>query len=99
MGKIERYSNWCELDQLDGETIKDGETLEVTFPNGKVIKLKAAVESYSQSYNDHGHDYTMPVSHAYHKSWWAGVPVQVSLVGLEAKRIKGETHGKKEKEG
>ena len=82
-----RVADWCDIDELDGKTIVHGESLEVKFPNGKLIQLKAHVEERKKPYSDHGHEYTMPESLAYHKSFWAGAPVKISLTGLEARRI------------
>lgn len=87
MNRIETYSNWCYLDRLDGKDLVDGEVLIVKWPDGQLQQTKIMVERKTQTYQDHGHNGEMPVSHAYVLAYHRGVQVRVPLVGLEAQRV------------
>lgn len=87
MNKIERYSNWCYIDRLDGTDLVDGETLIIKWPDGQFQQTKIVVQRESQSYQDHGHTGEIPVSTAYILAYHRGVQVKVPLVGLEAQRV------------
>ena len=87
MNKIERYSNWCYVDRLDGTDLVDGEILIVKWPDGQLQQVKIVVERKSQSYQDHGIRNEMPVSKAHILAYHRGVQVKVPLVGLEAQRV------------
>jgi hypothetical protein len=83
MKKVETYSNWCYLDQLDGDTLEDGEGLRVRWPNGKETKEKAVVEKSSYMMSDMGSPYEMHVSKAFVEADVHGAKCLVRLVGQE----------------
>lgn len=87
MNKIERYSNWCEYDQLDGNTLIDGEELCVQFPDGTSLDLRVTVVESSYEASDMGHPWRVPVRKAYWETKVRGIPVRVPLVGLSASRV------------
>jgi len=85
---IERYSNWCSIDRLDGVDLRDGEELLVKWPNGQheVIVIKVRTGSFQVS--DHGHSYDAHESLACFVTDYCGVRAEVPLVGVLAKRMK-----------
>lgn len=86
--KITRRSNWCEIDELGGEALKDGEMLYVTFPDrvSRIVKVK--VKKFSTEISDMGTPCLIPHEIAYWDQKVYGVKVQIPLVGLTARRIK-----------
>ncbi len=87
-GRVEVYSNWCSIDQLDGVALQNGDRLRVRWPDGReeVVAVTVVDESYEGS--DHGHSCRIFVSRAYHSFAHHGVIARVPLVGLEARREK-----------
>lgn len=55
MNPIVRYRNWGDWDQLDDQTIKNGERLRVKFPSGKLVLVEACVIVTSPTISDMGH--------------------------------------------
>lgn len=99
MKRIKALKNWCDIDQLEGVDLKDGEKLRVEFKDKTVEVVKIKVEPSSYETSDMGHPYTIPVRKAVVTKKVAGVTVQVPLVGLKAERIPNVRAGKaKEKE-
>jgi hypothetical protein len=84
--KIEQNRNWCEIDILDGITLIDGEWLYIKFPDNSIFEGSIIVKKTSETVNDMGQPYNMPISRAYIKEWVRGVDVLVPLIGMEAKR-------------
>lgn len=89
MSRIERYSNWCEIDRLDSIDLKEGEFLQVFWPNGDIEILVCGINSHSYTISDHGHPYSVPVREAYIHANYKGQPIKVELLGLEAQRFNG----------
>ncbi len=87
MNKIERNTNWCSIDTLDGTQLTDGETLIVKWPDGQLQQLKVSVESGTFEIGEQGGNYSAQQSHAYVLSYHRGVQVRVPLYGLEAQRV------------
>lgn len=87
MSKIECYSNWCYIDRLDGINLVDGERLEVTFPSGETLQVTCKIIDQSYDEMEMGRPTRIPVHRAYIQTKWKGQPCNVSLTGLEAKRI------------
>lgn len=88
MEKIKRYSNWCEVDQLDGVDLKNNEVLKLKFPDGKVRKTKIKVKKTKEFVSDHGHSEQIPVSEAFIEIAQFGAKALVSIVNWEAERVK-----------
>lgn len=88
MGKITRYSNWCELDQLDGVTLQNGEILSVEWPDGSKSVVTIEVDNTPGTYSDHGRESPMPKSIAYTPLTYRGVKSLVPLIGCLAVRRK-----------
>lgn len=86
--KVNTYSNWCYIDQLDGEDLKHEEVLKITFPDGHSIKQKIIVETSKETTSDMGHPYDLPIKKAFVQIIFHGKKINVSLVGLEAERVK-----------
>jgi len=87
MKKIKTYENWCNIDQLDGEDIKDKEKLEITWPDKSVSIEKLIVEKWEETEYDMGKPCPIPYSKAYIQINYNGLKTKVSAVGLKAKRI------------
>lgn len=87
MSKIERYSNWCWIDRLDGVDLKDGEMLFVRFPDGHHEGITCIVKPRKVSVQDMGSKYDAPESLAFFKIEYHGVTTLVPLVGLDARRV------------
>lgn len=91
MNKIERdrsrvCRNWCSIDRLDGNDLKDGDRLILKWPDGQMQSVVIIVERKSVMYPDHGGSFKVTESHAYVVAYHRGVRVQVPIVGLEAAR-------------
>ncbi len=79
MNKIEHYSNWCEIDRLDGKDIEDGEKLRIKWPDGTITKETVRVEADSYSMLEQGGAYTdIPTKEAY-------IEVKDTIHGLKVK--------------
>ena len=87
MAKIERYQNWCDVDQLGGTDLKDGEKLEVCFPDNQIRAIEIVVEKTKETTSDMGHVELIPVQKAYYATKVYGVKINVPLVGLNARRV------------
>lgn len=87
MGKIERHNDWCSYDSLDGERLKDGEILEITFPDGWFMTAAIRLAKWSESISDHGHASAYPQERAEIDFSLHGIRVVIPLAGLEAERI------------
>lgn len=90
MHPIERKTNWCEIDILNGIEIKNNERLRVKFPNDEILEITVLVVSDFYDISDMGHPYRIPCRKAYLATKWKGQPCRVPLFGLEAERISNE---------
>jgi hypothetical protein len=88
MSLVEEYRNWCEYDQLDGQTIEEGEKLRVTFADGVTRKIVAHVVKSSYNILEPSGETCIPTSSAFATTEMWGMTVRIRLVGLEAKRVK-----------
>lgn len=79
MNKVEEYSNWCYVDQLDGETLEDGEKIICLFPDGKKSEYQVKVDNSSYMISDHGSPWEVHVSKAYIGIEYNGVPARIRL--------------------
>lgn len=83
-------SNWCYYDSLDGAELRDGEELELTWPDGHVERQKILVKKRSVEVSDMGHPWTTPITEAFIVVPYHGFDalLQLSLVqGLRVKRV------------
>lgn len=87
MNRVKRYSNWCEIDQLDGRDLIAGELLEVIWPNRNREAVTVQVDLGTYTIMDHGHPFEARRAVAYVTKEINGVSVKVPLLGLEAKRV------------
>lgn len=87
MNKIERYSNWCDIDRLDGVDIYDGEPLFVRFPDGACKGVEVVVKQSTYPVSEQGGQWNHRESLAYAQIDYHGVKALVPLVGLEARRV------------
>jgi hypothetical protein len=85
--KVERYSNWCSIDRLDGDDLQNGEMLKLVWPDGSISTETITVEKTTFEVYDHGHSYGAPQSHAFVQTEVHGQPVKLHIVGLFAKRV------------
>lgn len=88
MNRIEQFSNWCWIDQLDGHDLDDGDELIVKWPDGFLEQVKIHVIRKSVDTQDHGVLTSVTDSRAYYRTTVRDVPVLVPLVGLEAQFVK-----------
>jgi len=87
MNKIEWYSNWCWIDQLDDGDLKHGELLFVRFPDGHAQGLECIIETQNIRVGEQGGHYDAPSQRAFAEIDYHGVKAKVPLVGLEARRV------------
>lgn len=87
MNAIERYSNWCSIDRLDGIDLKDGELLIIRWPDGQFGQVQLCVETGTFEIGEQGGDFQARRSHASVIAYHRGVQVRVPVVGLEAQRV------------
>lgn len=88
MKKVITYSNWCEIDQLDGKDLENGEWLRVKWPDGSITRAKVRVEKTIYSISDMGSPCDIPVSRAYVRVPHRGASARIRLA--ENKKIKCE---------
>jgi|SRR6185369_3517450 len=79
MKKVITYSNWCEIDQLDGKPFKDGEWIRVQWPNGNKTRAKVHVENTSYRISDMGSPCDIPVSKAFVRVPYKGASARIRL--------------------
>jgi len=80
MKKVEVYSNWAELDQLEGETIHNGDVLRVKWPDGTITTETAVVHTSQDSVVEQGCGITeIPISKAYVQAEVRGAKCLVRL--------------------
>ena len=87
MNKIERYSNWCSVDRLDGINLRHGEILIIKWPDGQLQQIPIRVDVTTESVMEQGGPTQIEVRHASVLAYHRGVQVHVPLVGLEAQRV------------
>lgn len=83
MNKIEIYKNWCEIDQLNGINLEDGEVLKVKWPNGEITVETIILEKTSYQVSDHGHPWDVAVNRAYAQTECRGVKCLLRLSGKD----------------
>jgi hypothetical protein len=81
MNKVEVYSNWCYLDQLDGKTLENGEKIRVQWPNGEETQESVVVKKHSYMISDMGSPWEVWVSEAYVHGSIHGAQSLVRLTG------------------
>lgn len=87
MNRVETYSNWSRIDQLDGRDIRAGEFLDITWPDGSESREMARVSASSETAWDHGKPCSIPVRKAYFVLTHRGASVDVPLAGFPARRV------------
>ncbi len=86
--KIYRYTaDWCSYDRLGDKNLKDGQILLLRWPNDKITEHTIVVDKGYRMESDHGHPCEIPTSHAYVWLYHEGLPIKVSVLGLEAQNI------------
>lgn len=95
MNKVETYSNWCEIDRLDGIDLVDGEFVHVLWPDGTETKGRVIVAKSSYEISDMGHPWTVPASKSYLKVKINGQYTQIALAGTNIKLERAKTRSKK----
>lgn len=86
--KIKTYSNWCEIDQLDGTDLQHGEKLKIQFPDGSEEDHFVEVRQYQSYVEDMGRGTYIPNSEAYVTLKYNGFKIRTRAVGLKAQRQK-----------
>lgn len=87
MKPIERYSNWCSIDRLDGVDLRHGEALIIKWPDGQLQQHYIRVDVTTESVMEQGGPTQIKVSHASVLAYHRGVQVCVPITGLEAQRV------------
>lgn len=88
------YSNWCYLAALGGRedgVLKNGEALEVRFPDGTVVRTAVLIEEDTEEVMDMGHYDSVPITRAYFQHKVHGAQALVRLdgaKGITARRCK-----------
>ena len=82
-------SNWGWWDQLDGETLRDGDLLEVTWPDGATTTETVVTRTTYEMVGDHGHDERTPRVEAFVAIRHRGAEGVVRLVaaGVSCRRV------------
>jgi hypothetical protein len=83
MKKVETYSNWCEIDRLDGIDLEDGERITCQWPNGKKTKETIVLNKRSYTVNDMGHPWEVQVQEALIKASINGIECKIRLAGKD----------------
>ena len=84
--KIKLLSNWGSCDSIDGEALKDGEQIEVKWPNGDVGSY--IISDESRTYNcGHPGDTATDIK-SYIEINHKGFESKIRVLGLYARRLK-----------
>jgi hypothetical protein len=83
MSKVTVRSNWGYWDELDGEILKNGERVNVRWPDGSETQETVRVEKTSFQSEDHGHRCDIPVHKAYVDVNVRGVAASIRLAGAD----------------
>lgn len=65
--RVSRKSDWGYWDQLDGETLRTGETIEVLWPDGSTSRHRCQIDRRSYHGTDTGSPIEIPDETAYVK--------------------------------
>lgn len=88
MNKIKFIGDWGSgCDMLDDKPLKDGECLEVAWPNGIWEQMNITVRQERGTVSDHGKEYPTLSSYAYLETTRNGVKILVPLRGCLARRL------------
>lgn len=88
MAKVTTLKNWCEIDQLNSVDLRDGDTVEITWPNGgEKTTHTVHIEKSTQSVSDMGRSVDVPIRHAMIKLCHGGAWFDIRIAGLEARKI------------
>jgi hypothetical protein len=88
--EVKEYTNWCHLDQIDGKNIKDGEKLELIWPDGHTMLCNVIVEGGHKEVLDMNSTYLCPISYAFAMIEHHGSELKIRLAdvkGLKARRV------------
>ena len=86
-GTVEAYQQWCDVDHLHGDTLIEGEELEVLWPDGSYEGIKVHLVDKSYDISDMGHPYRVGVLKAYADTTYHGTRALIPLVGLKVRRL------------
>jgi hypothetical protein len=86
-GKIDACQDWCDIDRLHGEFLKEGERLEVMWPNGSIEQITISIADHSYYVNDMGVPYRIPVRKAHADTTHNGAQAIIPLFGLNVRRV------------
>jgi len=87
MKKVERYSNWCEIDRLNGIDLVDGEKLKIKWEDGSTSIEVIKVEKYIDKILEQGGYSDIKYSIAYVPINFKGTK---SFIGLSGTKIECE---------
>lgn len=85
MSKVVTRSDWGYYDCLDGKDLKDGEHVQVHWPDGTKTELRVEIERHDRV-GLGGMDEGYGVTRAYVTVSFRGVAARVRLLGLEVER-------------
>jgi hypothetical protein len=81
------YSQWCYCDSLDGEVLRTGDVLDVTWKDGTSSRETIDVEESTHTVNDMGHPYDCGVTRAFISTLFHGGVAKARLLDLAAKAV------------
>lgn len=87
MEKVKRYSNWCEIDRLNGIDLIDGEKLKIKWEDGSTSIEVIKVEKYIDKILEQGGYSDIQYSIAYVPIKFKGTK---SFIGLSGTKIECE---------
>lgn len=85
---VETYSNWCYIDKLDGQTIIDGEWVDVLWPDDTVTMQQVMMQRGSFEYDDMGHKCRGSDHKAYLNVSVRSVTAKVYLRGMDKIKLR-----------
>lgn len=86
-GKVDACKDWCDIDRLHGEFFKEGERVEVMWPDGTLEQIKVCIADHSYDVNDIGVAYRVNVKKAHADTTHHGAQAIIPLFGLNVRRI------------
>lgn len=88
MNQVNTFTEFADLDQLDGVTLVDGELLDVEFPDGVVERHRIRVKSWIERAGvASGRMIDTPFAKAYVEITYRTKGAWIRLPGLWAKRV------------
>ena len=84
---VTQKSNWGYWDELDGKVLRDGETVEVQYPDGTIERGTVTTKDHVSTISDMGAPCAIHDTSAFIRFEHHGAEVKLGLRGMMARRV------------